>query len=101
MIIFTFTIRFQKIQKKWIIAIVLLLSLTPIAISYFYVKNIDYAVALKDIEIYEGPSKIFNEKGKIRAGSKIVLGQFKEGWFYVEFPISLSGWVSKDQLGIY
>ena len=100
-IIFTLMIRLKKIQKKWIMIMVMLLSLSPILISNFYVKNINFAVALKEIPLYEGPSKIFSEKGKIRAGSKIILGQLKDGWFYIEFPISLSGWVSKDQLGLY
>jgi hypothetical protein len=100
-LIFTLMIRLKKIQKKWIITLVFLLSLTPVLFSNFYVKNINYAVVLKEIPLYEGPSKIFSEKGKVRAGSKVVLGQFKDGWFYIEFPISLSGWISKDQLGLY
>lgn len=101
LVIFTLMIRFKKIQKKWIMAVVLLLAITPVIFSTIVVKDINYAVALKDIPLYEGPSKIFSEKGKVRAGSKIVLGQFKDGWFYVEFPISLSGWINKDQLGLY
>jgi hypothetical protein len=100
-LIFTLMIRLKKIQKKWIMVVVMLLSLTPVFVSNFYVKNINYAVVLKEVPLYEGPSKIFTEKGKVRAGSKVVLGQLKDGWFYIEFPISLSGWISKDQLGLY
>lgn len=100
-LIFTLMIRFKKIQKKWVMIAVMLLSLTPVLISNFYVKNINYAVVLKEVPLYEGPSKIFSEKGKVRAGSKVILGQLKDGWFYIEFPISLSGWISKDQLGLY
>jgi hypothetical protein len=100
-LILAMLIRFQKIQKKWLMVLGLLIAVSPIGFSLFYVKNINYAIALKDIPLYEGPSKIFNEKGQVRAGSKIVLGKFKEGWFYVEFPLSLSGWINKDQLGLY
>lgn len=96
-----FMIRFHKIQKKWIMIICFLISLGPLLFSNFYVKKINYAIALKDIPLYEGPSKIFNEKGRVKAGSKIVLGELKEGWFYVKFPLALSGWISKDQLGLY
>ena len=99
--IFTLMIRFQKITKKWMMAVVLLLSLVPVLFSVFYIKDINHAVTLKDIPLYEGPSKIFAEKGKVRAGSKIILGEFKEGWFYVEFPVSLAGWINKDQLGLF
>ena len=101
LVIFTLLIRFKKIQTKWMMALVLILSLSPMVVSYFYVKDVNFAVALSDIAIYEGPSKIFHEKGKIRAGSKMVVGDIKDGWFYVEFPISLSGWVNKDQLVVY
>ena len=94
-------IRFEKIQRKWVMILGALIALSPIIVSNTYIKNINYAVALKDLPLYEGPSKIFNEKGKVRAGSKIILGQFKEGWFYIEFPLSLSGWISKEQLGLY
>lgn len=100
-LMFTLLIRFQKIQKKWAVIFVVLLSLTPVLFSNFYIKQINFAVALKDVPIYEGPSKIFNEKGQIRAGSKVILGEFKEGWFFVKFPLSLSGWINKDQLGLY
>ncbi len=100
-LLFTLLVRFKKIQKKWIMAVVFLLALTPVLFSNFYVKNVNFAVALKDVPLYEGPSKIFNEKGQIRAGSKIILGEFKEGWFFVKFPVSLAGWISKDQLGLY
>ncbi|MBC7428787.1 MAG: tetratricopeptide repeat protein [Bacteriovorax sp.] len=100
-VFFVLLIRLKKIEKKWVMIVLMILSLTPFLFSNFYVKNINYAVALQDIPLYEGPSKIFNEKGKVRAGSKIVVGQFKDGWFQVEFPISLSGWINKDQLGLY
>lgn len=94
-------IRTKKLTSKVIIFVSLLLSLLPIGYSTLYLNNVNYAVALKEIPLYEGPSKIFNEKGKIRAGSKIILGEFKDGWFFVEYPLSLAGWVGKDQLGLY
>nr|BDT30230.1 tetratricopeptide repeat protein [Bacteriovorax sp. HI3] len=101
LIIFTLMIRFQKITKKWVMAAVLILAVVPMLFSFIYIKDINHAIALQDIPLYEGPSKIFSEKGKVRAGSKIILGEFKEGWFYVEFPLSLSGWINKDQLGLF
>jgi tetratricopeptide (TPR) repeat protein len=99
--IFMTMVRFQKIKRKWVMVLGLLLAASPMIFSQLYVKKINYAIALKDIPLYEGPSKIFNEKGQIRAGSKIILGELKESWFYVKFPLSLSGWINKDQLGLY
>lgn len=91
----------KKLVKKTSIALFIILIVTPVAFSNFYLEQINYAVTFKDVPLYEGPSKIFSEKGTVKAGSKIILGEFKEGWFYVKFPISLAGWISKEQLGLY
>lgn len=91
----------KKLTKKLSIACFVLLIAAPFLFSNLYLDKVNYAVAFKDVPLYEGPSKIFSEKGKVKAGSKIILGEFKEGWFYVKFPISLTGWINKDQLGLY
>jgi tetratricopeptide (TPR) repeat protein len=94
-------LRSKKLIKKTGIGFFIVLIVAPVFFSQRYLDKINYAVAFKDVAIYEGPSKIFTEKGKVRAGSKIILGEYKEGWFYIKFPISLAGWISKDQLGLY
>jgi len=96
-----FILKSKKSISKTAIAIAFLLTIAPIAFYQAYLSNINYAIALKDVPVYEGPSKIFHEKGVVHAGSKIILDEFKEGWFFVKNPISLSGWVNKDQLGLY
>jgi hypothetical protein len=83
--------------KSWCMLVV---CLTPIMYSQFYLQSLNQAVSLKEITVYEGPSKIFLEKGKIKPGAKVLLGEFKDGWFFIKYPISLSGWVNKDNLGI-
>lgn len=83
--------------KSWCILVV---CLTPIMYSQFYLQSLNQAVSLKEITVYEGPSKIFQEKGKIKPGAKVLLGEFKDGWFFIKYPTSLSGWVNKDNLGI-
>lgn len=94
-------VKSKKIVRKMTMIIFAILIVLPVVFSQLYLEKINYAIAFKDVSLFEGPSKIFSEKGKVRAGSKIILGEFKEGWFYVKFPISLAGWISKDQLGIY
>jgi tetratricopeptide (TPR) repeat protein len=93
--------KLKKIRNKIAIALFISISLIPFLFSLVYLNQIDQAVALKDIPVMEGPSKIFQEKGQIKSGAKIIIGEFKEGWFFVKYPISMSGWVSKDNLGIY
>jgi hypothetical protein len=94
-------VRTNKLVKKTSMILFAFLIAAPLLFSGWYSDKINYAITFKDLPIYEGPSKIFSEKGKIKAGSKIILGDYKEGWFYVKFPISLAGWINKEQLGIY
>ena len=97
----TVLLKTKKLVKKSSIALFVALVAFPFLFSQFYLNKVNYAVAFKDVIVYEGPSKIVSEKGKVKAGSKIILGDFKEGWFYIKFPISLAGWINKDQLGLY
>lgn len=94
-------VKSKKLVKKTSMAFFIVLIATPFLFSQYYLDKINYAVAFKDVPVFEGPSKIFAEKGKVKAGSKIILSDYKEGWFYIKFPISLAGWISKDQLGLY
>ncbi|MGZ3788445.1 MAG: hypothetical protein ACXVLQ_07980 [Bacteriovorax sp.] len=94
-------VRTKKMQRKLSMVLFAIVVISPIFFSQIFLEKINYAVAFKDVSLYEGPSKIFSEKGKVKAGSKIILGEYREGWFYIKFPISLAGWVNKDQLGLY
>jgi len=98
---FMLIIKLKSIKNKLVMVLFVLIALLPVIYSRVLTSEVTSAVAMKEIPLYEGPSKIFQEKGKIKAGSKIVLGEFKDGWFFVKFPISLSGWINKDNLGIF
>ena len=90
----------NKLKNSIKVWIILLLCFLPTLYSQLYLHSLNQAVSLKDTVIYEGPSKIFHEKGKLKPGAKVLLGEFKDGWFFVKYPVSLSGWVSKENLGI-
>lgn len=76
------------------------ISLIPLAIHQFYLSNIKYAILLKEVPIYEGPSSIFPTKANLKEGSKIIVGEKKDQWFFIKGPIELSGWVKDDNLAI-
>jgi len=101
LVLFTLIVFIKKKQmntiKSWSL---LVLCMIPLAYSQFYLHSLNQAVSLKETTIFEGPSKIFQEKGKIKPGAKVLLGEFKDGWFFVKYPVSLSGWVNKENLGI-
>lgn len=94
-------IKLKNISNKIVWALCLFVSLIPLIYGFGYLQTINTAISLKEIPVYEGPSKIFQEKGKLKPGAKIVLGELKDGWYFVKYPITLSGWVQRDSLGLY
>ncbi len=90
----------NEISKKILVGLAILAFL-PGVFSELYIKKVRLAVALKDGQIHEGPSAIYQSKTSIRAGSKFVIGQMKDGWSFITHPISISGWVRNQDLGIY
>jgi tetratricopeptide (TPR) repeat protein len=95
------TIKIKKVTNYLKIASLVLVSLLPLFCYFIFLGNLNSAIALRDIPVYEGPSKVFQEKGSLKAGAKIIIGEFKEGWFFIQQPQELAGWVKKDDLGIF
>ena len=90
----------MKFVRSLALSIVLfVLFLVPFAYSFFYLKTIDYAIVLKDAEIYEGPSKIYVNTGIVPGGSKIIIGKLNNGRYLIKHPLNLSGWIDKNDLG--
>jgi tetratricopeptide (TPR) repeat protein len=94
-------LKLNQLQSK--IKMISVFAIVPIPVVFYslYVFHLHPAIAFKEIPLLEGPSKIFPEKGKVKAGSKIIVSDYKDGWYFVKNPESLVGWVSKDQLGQY
>lgn len=100
-LMFTVAANFFRKIKIWVSVLVLLIALLPIGVNHFLLKRIHHAIVLKDIPVYEGPSKIYEKTYELPEGSKIIIGDKKKDWFFIKYPISLSGWVERDNLGIF
>ncbi len=92
--------RMRFVKKKIVILIIFLISLFPYSFYQFYLSNIKFAISLNVSEIYEGPSEIFEKIGSVRPGEKVLVGEESNGWLYISYPKSLTGWVNKTKLGI-
>lgn len=94
-------VRMGRLAKTGVIITFFVLCLIPMCLSKFYVEELTEAIALESLTLYEGPSKIFSEKGTLRAGSKVILSEEKENWYFIKYPISLTGWIEKKDLGLF
>lgn len=93
--------RLMKSMRVWKIIVILLVSFSPLMLKVFYLDKKPVAIVLKEVEVYEGPSSIFEQKGTIKAGAKIRLGKINDKWAFVSAPESAVGWVNKESLGFY
>ncbi|MBK23908.1 MAG: hypothetical protein CME70_07885 [Halobacteriovorax sp.] len=90
----------KKVVKRWGVAILILLSLTPITAKHFYLDNLNIAVLFNDSNVYEGPSGIFEKTGEIPKGAKVLVGKTIDGWFFIERPVEYVGWIKMNDVGI-
>ncbi|MCF8058009.1 MAG: SH3 domain-containing protein [Bacteriovoracaceae bacterium] len=89
------------IRSKKYLALALVLIIVPLTSSYLIKRNFNYAVVLKPLRIYEGPSKIYPDFGEVSPGSRVVVGQLRDNWYFVISPSDISGWVEKANLAFY
>jgi len=83
---------------RWILIIS---CLAPILVNLFYLDSINHGIVLNDTRTYVGPSRIFQEKEILKAGSKVIVGKPSNGWFFIKHPNFLAGWVKKSDLALY
>ena len=93
--------KFKVVQKSYVLAIALIISIVPVSIDKLYLGNLTYGVALERVNVYEGPSEIFDSVKSLEPGSKVIIGKIKKGWFFISNPIDASGWIKKDSLALY
>ena len=95
-------VRLKKLAlKRTIIGILFALSFIPFLFSQFYLKTVNYAINLEETVLHEGPSEIYPEIMALDAGSKFIIKDENNGWFFIESPDFLSGWIHRDKLAIY
>jgi tetratricopeptide (TPR) repeat protein len=91
--------RLKKLQKWPAIIALFIISWIPVAINYIYIDQLNEAVVLEESRVFEGPSKIYEDLGILPAGSKVVIGDISNDWYFIEYPKSVSGWISGKALG--
>lgn len=79
----------------------MLLCLSPLVSYQYYFKKQSVGIVLKESIVNEGPSEIYKTVISLPAGSKIIVGENYNGWYFIKSPSSISGWLKKNNLGFY
>jgi hypothetical protein len=90
--------------KKRILKTKILVSITHIVLIvtfYFCMSPLNYGIALKEINVYEGPSAVFSEVVRVAPGEKLIISKSQDGWHYIEFPNHLAGWIKEGTIELF
>ncbi|OUR92867.1 hypothetical protein A9Q84_20350 [Halobacteriovorax marinus] len=98
--IFLILMRAQLVKSKLIVALALFISTMPPVLHSYLIADKTFAVSMNELKIFEGPSAIYDVKTTLPAGSKFIMGKSDKGWFYIDHPVELSGWVKKEDVGL-
>ena len=78
--------RFKFLESKIRRVFLILLVCTPLLFHTFYLNKIDFAIVLKNSQVYEGPSKIYSKVFELEEGSKILLSKKSGNWYLIASP---------------
>ncbi|OFZ14151.1 MAG: hypothetical protein A2X86_04680 [Bdellovibrionales bacterium GWA2_49_15] len=90
----------RYIRNYRVLVIVLICAYTPLALKWGVDSQYKLGIALEELTLYEGPSAIFKDTGKVPSGYKILLRNTAEGWGLLTYPSYKTGWVNLRNIGI-
>tara|TARA_R110002072_G_scaffold288917_1_gene455357 strand:- start:28689 stop:29351 length:663 start_codon:yes stop_codon:yes gene_type:complete len=99
LILFSIFLIFKKYIARTSFILLLVFSTLPLGSKIYTSKVFKSAVLLEETKISEGPSKAFEINFDLKAGSKVFVSKESDGWFYIEYPQNMNGWVSAKKLG--
>ena len=94
----------KKIKKSFyvlsslvLLAILLTFLLLNSRSENYLTAQSHHAIVLDQVSIYEGPSAIFEELGKLPPGIKITWSDLENGWGRVTTPVNFRGWIQFNE----
>lgn len=103
LIVFIMMIVARKLQlsKKFVTAVLILFFMPLIFKSFYFDNKYSTALSLKEVELFQGPSKVYEVIDMIPAGSKLILSKSHSDWVFIEYPIEFSGWIDRSKIAYY
>ena len=100
-IISIFTVKYFELSKKIIVGLILLFFTPTIYKEVYFDKNYSTAINLKEVELFQGPSKVYEVIDMIPAGNRLILSKSHDSWVFIEYPIEFSGWIDRKKIAYY
>lgn len=101
LLLISFIVIKRNSPSRWLISLPLfVIVLLSAYLNFVELEKKNMGIVLQEVEVLEGPSKIYKKKFSLNSGVKVLLGQEADGWRYIERPIHFSGWVDEKSLGL-
>jgi len=91
-------IRLKKLTRPYLMIVLGVIVFLPLFYAGIFLNRFNFAMTLNDSPLREGPSQIYGELTKVKAGSKFIVGESQGDWFYIKSPTSMVGWIKKDDI---
>lgn len=87
--------------RKTLMTLLFIISFLPFGFKKLYLSQFNFGIVLKDSEVREGASRIYEVSNTIAGGSKVMIKNPESEWIYIQYPIYYAGWIKKEDLGLY
>lgn len=102
LLIITLILNLKTKLHKAIIFTFFLISLTPLIFSNVYLKgSYKNAIVMKNADIFEGPSSIFEHNQIAKEGLRVITSKKNDNWFFIYWPSEAKGWVKAENIEFY
>jgi hypothetical protein len=101
LILFSVVWRFRPAKRWYTFMLCVLLAVVSVALDQFWVRTYSVGIVIEDVEVRIGPSEIFEEKTKIRAGTKLLFRSSESAqWYQIIKPQRFIGWIPASKSGL-
>ncbi|EPZ50479.1 hypothetical protein M902_1595 [Bacteriovorax sp. BAL6_X] len=102
LLIITLIFNLKTKLHKAIIFSFFLISLTPLIFSNVYLKgSYKNAIVMKNADIFEGPSAIFEHNQIAKEGLRVITSKKNDNWFFIYWPSEAKGWIKAENIEFY
>jgi hypothetical protein len=96
----TLLFKMKIVKRKLVWVVFMIISLTPLFFSSFFLSKLEKGIVLNNGNVREGPHIIYPAIKNVTEGNKLILGEYRDGFFFIRYPREISGWIKSEKIGL-
>jgi hypothetical protein len=90
---------YKRSKKVLVGCLLLIVALMFQLVFWFHFNQLRHAVVITATDLREGPSKAFTTNRVANEALKVIVRKKDENWYFIEYPVSMLGWIEGKDLG--